>query len=260
MRIMTRHALLALALAAGCTTEDMTDEELAGGVDGKGDGTAGTLAPTYALELKSSMKTEDRRESDPAKRFTTLAMRARAQVKVAQTDNDVKLTVKICDVVLPQVNGYQPELAAELIAALPALEVKGTIDGEPRELVTEPAALVLGAALANPLTDALPAAGSPKLRDQDQDGNPGVSIQIPGYGSIFAALRVKLAFATPLTTMTGAADVELDQKIYGDNIWFYDAAASAAEAEANVSVVQSSNRVTMKRDASTCAKVRTLFP
>ena len=88
-------------------------------------------------------------------------------------------------------------------------------------------------------------------------------LAIPGHGSIFAALRVKLAFAAPtanLATLSGAADVTLDQKLYGDNIWFYDAVTSAAEAQANVSVVSSTNRVTMKRDATTCANVRALFP
>ena len=251
--------LLAAVMVTGCATDEMADDGSGGGTGGKADETnAVQLAPTYALELTSSMRTEDRRESDPAKRFTNLTMRARAHVKVTQTGGAVKLAVKLCDVVLPVVGGYQPELDPAFVASVPAFQINAAIDGE--DLVSQPAAIVLGAALANPLADALPAATSSRLRDQDNDGNPGVSIQIPGYGSIFASLRVKLEFAAPLATMKGAADVTLDQKIYGDNIWFYDAAMSAAEAEGNVSVVSSSNRVTMKRDATTCAKVRTLFP
>jgi hypothetical protein len=262
MRMM--HFALCAVLVAGCATEELDDDELLEGEgDGKADGAALSLAPSYALELTSSMRTEDRRESDPSKRYATLSLRARAHVKVTQSGRDVRLAVKLCDVRLPRVSGYQPELAANFVASLPPLEVTAAIERGPRELVSQPVALVLGAALPSPLTDALPAATSSRVRDQDQDGHPGVSISIPGYGSIFAALRVKLAFAAPLTsasTITGAADVTLDQKIYGDNIWFYDAAASAAAAEANVRVVSSSNRVTLKRDATTCAKVRSLFP
>lgn len=259
MRITTWMLMAAMTMT-GCATDAMDDDATGGGGGGgkADDTTAAQLAPTYALELTSSMRTEDRRESDPAKRFTNLTMRARAQVKVTQTGSEVKLAVKLCDVRLPVVGGYQPELDAAFVATVPAFNITAAIDGD--ELVAQPAALVLGAALPHPLTDALPSATSARLRDQDSDGNPGVSIQIPGYGSIFASLRVKLEFSAPLATMKGAADVTLDQKIYGDNIWFYDAATSAAEAEGNVSVVSSSNRVTMKRDAANCAKVRTLLP
>ena len=255
--------MMLLAMATGCAMDEMDGDY--GDAAGKADGTGTPLAGTYALELTSKMKTEDQRESDPAKRFTELSMRARAQVKVTQTGTDVKLAVDLCDVRLPVVSGYQPELDAAFVTALAPLQITGTIetDGERPELVTRDAALVLGAALPNPLTDALPGATSARLRDQDQDGNPGVSISIPGYGAIFAALRVKLAFAAPagnVATLAGAADVTLEQKIYGDNIWFYDAATTAAEAEQYVRVVSSSNRVTMKANATTCAKVRQLFP
>jgi hypothetical protein len=255
--------VLFLVAVSGCAMDEAGDEAGGAGAGGKADGTAPQLATTYALELTSKMRTEDRRESDPAKRFAELSMRARAQVKVTQTGGDVKLAVDICDVRLPVVSGYQPELDAAFVAALPSLQVIGTIEGEEPELVTSPVALVLGAALANPLDDALPAATSSRVKDQDRDGNPGVSIEIPGYGSIFASLRVKLAFSAPagnVASLSGAADVTLDQKIYGDNIWFYDAASSAAEAEQYVSVVSSSNRVNMKANATTCAKVRQLFP
>jgi len=256
-------AALVAVMAVGCVSDGDSDELGGAGAGGKADGTAPTLAGTYALELTSKMKTEDRRESDPAKRFAELQMRARAQVKVTQEGGAVKLAVDLCDVRLPVVGGYQPELDAAFVTSLAPLEVTGTIEGDDAELVTEPVALVLGAALQKPLTDSMPGAGSPRIRDQDRDGEAGVSIEIPGYGKIFGSLRVKLAFAAKagnVAQLSGAADVTLDQKIYGDNIWFYDAASSAAEAEQNVQVIMSSNRVTMKANATTCQKVRQLFP
>lgn len=255
--------LLVAVMAVGCVSDGDSDAFEGAGAGGKADGNAPQLAGTYALELTSKMKTEDRRESDPAKRFAQLEMRARAQVKVTQDGGTVKLAVDICDVRLPVVGGYQPELDPAFVTGLPPLEVTGTIEGDDAELVTDPVALVLGAQLQKPLTDSMPSAGSPRIRDQDRDGQPGISIEIPGYGKIFGALRVKLAFAAKagnVAQLTGAADVTLDQKIYGDNIWFYDAASSAAEAEEYVHVVSSSNRVTMKANATSCQKVRQLLP
>jgi hypothetical protein len=258
---MRIFALAAVVIVTGCVADE-GDEGALGGGDGKADGptSAVVLAPTYGLELVSSMKMEDRRETDPAKRNYTLTMRARAQVKTEVTTTGAKLTVKICDVRLPQVSGYQPELDPTFVASLPALQVLATTG---THLTTDPTALVLGASLAKPLTDPLPAAGSTRVKDQDADGNPGVSIRIPGYGSIFAALRVTLDLDAPLTSaaaITGTADVGLDQKIYGDDIWFYDAVTSAADTEANVKLLSATNTFKLKRDATTCAKVRALFP
>jgi hypothetical protein len=256
---MKIFALAACVIVTGCVADEGDESELGGG-GGKADGGAVVLAPTYGLELVSAMKMEDRRETDPAKRNYTLTMRARAQVKTEVTATGAKLTVKICDVRLPQVSGYQPELDAAFVASLPALTVNATTG---TQLTTDPSALVLGAALAKPLTDPLPAAGSTRIKDQDQDGNPGVSIRIPGYGSIFAAMRVTLDLDAPLTsaaTIAGTAEVGLDQKLYGDDIWFYDAVTSAADTEANVKLVSATNTFKMKRDATTCAKVRAQFP
>jgi hypothetical protein len=260
MRII---ALSALTILAGCVADAADEGDTVGGAgDGKADGASGSieLAPTYGLELVSTMNMEDRRESDPAKRFYTLTMRARAQVTTTSDSAGAKLAVKLCDVRLPQVRGYQPELDTAFVSSLPVLDVRASTDGA---LMTEPTALVLGATLAEPLTDALPATGSARITDQDGDGHPGVSIHISGIGSIYAALRVTLSLDAPLTstaTITGKADIGLDQAIYGDSILFYDAVSSAAETEANVALVSAVNTFKMKRDPTTCANVRALFP
>ncbi len=225
-----------------------------------------TLPSTYALELVSNMRLEDTRETDPAKRFSDYHLRARAHVATRQEGDDVTFTVKLCDVRLPEVGGYQPELDPAFVRTIPTFEVSGTIaanmDGA-RRLSSEDAALVLGAQLANPLTDALPAANSTRLRDQDRDGNPGVSIRIPGYGHIYGAMRVKLSIDAPLSnpaTINGAAEIDLTQKIYGDDIWFYDAAASAAEAAPHTNVVSAMNTFRMRGNATNCTRVTQIFP
>jgi len=259
-------------LATGCVTDD---EMLEGDEDGEGGGkadgteTPGTLAAKYGLELTSTMKLEDTRETGAA-RFSTFKLRARAKVTTTQEGEDIKLTVKLCDVALPEVSGYQPELDAAFVAGLAAFDVTGTLglqgegDAAAITLETDPAALVLGAKLADPIANRLPAAGTDtRVRDQDQDGNPGVSISIPGYGKIFAAMRVKLAINAKVTTsstISGAAEITLDQAIYGDNIFFYDAASAAAESAAAIRVVTASNTFRMKSGKTTCAQVVAAFP
>lgn len=258
-------------LASGCVTdEDALDGDDTGDGGGKADGTEtpGTLAAKYGLELTSTMKLEDTRETDPAKRFSTFALRARAKVTTTQEGETIKLTVKLCDVALPEVSGYQPELDAAFVAGLAAFEVTGTLGAEVEGgeilLETAPAAIVLGAKLADPIASRLPAAGTdPRVKDQDQDGNPGVSIAIPGYGKIFAALRVLLSIKANVTTsatISGAAEIRLDQAVYGDNIWFYDAVTAAAESAAAIQVVSASNKFRMKGGKTTCAQVISAFP
>ena len=123
---------------------------------------------------------------------------------------------------------------------------------------------MLGAKLADPITNRLPTSASDtRVRDQDQDGNPGVSIAIPGYGKIYAALRVLLSIKATVTTATaisGAAEIQLDQAIYGDSIFFYDAVSAAAESAAAVRVVTASNKFRLKSAKTTCAQVIAAFP
>jgi hypothetical protein len=267
-----RTIILALTLAGlgstfatGCVTDAGGDDgaEPGGGGDGKADGaTPGTLAAKYGLSLTSTMNLEDSRETDPAKRFTTITLRARGTVTTKPSDAGVTLTAKLCDIVLPTVSGYQPELDAEFVATLPPLLLTGAIDAD-GTLVTEPIALVLGAKLADPLESPLPAANSPRVFDQDGDGLPAVSIKVAGYGSIYAAMRVKLDLKIPLTgaaTTTGKATIVLDQAIYGDDIWFYDAVSSFAQSQQFVKVTSATNTVKLRAGLTTCASVRAAFP
>src|SRR5439155_13137102 len=99
--------------------------------------------------------------------------------------------------------------------------------------------------------------------DQDGDGKPGVSIRVPGAGKIFAALRVVLSLdarVASASSITGDAAITLDQAIYGDDIWFYDAAAAFAESQMFVMLRSATNTVKMSSNVSTCAGVRAAFP
>lgn len=254
MRCIT---VLGLAAAmAGCITEGDPGEDVDGG---KSDGAA-TMSGSYALELLSNMKLEDERESG-ADRFSQFTLRARALVTARQTGKDVTLSIKLCDVQLPLVDGFQPELDPALIPALPAVALTGVLaDGR---LSTESAAIVLGAALADPVGEALPTTDTDaRLRDQDRDGKPGVTISV-SVGRIFAALRVRLSLDAPVSstsTIAGTAELQLDQAILGDTIPFFDAAASAAESNGHIRVVSAANTFRMKSNATTCAQVAQALP
>lgn len=262
--------LLALGVVmTGCVADD-ADDEGAGewgdiGGDGKADDTTpaapGTLSSKYALELTSTMKLEDTRDGSRS----DFKLRARGTVTTVQDGENLELEVKLCDVALPEVSGYQPLLDPAFVARLAPLKIKGTIhDDNGFRLATEPVALVLGAQLANPLSNRLPAtADDTRVKDQDQDGNPGVSIQIPGYGKIFGTMRVKVSIAATVAgapSISGTSDIVLDQVVYGDDIWFYDAATSIAESQAATRTISSANTFRMKSGVTGCTGVRQAFP
>jgi hypothetical protein len=252
--------LLGLAAAmAGCVTDGADSRDDGDGDGGKSDG-ATTMAGSYALELLSNMKLEDDRKSGDA-RFSQFSLRARALVTARQTGKDVALSIKLCDAKLPMVDGFQPALDPALIPAIPAVALTGVLaDGR---LSTESAAIVLGAALSDPIGEALPTTDTDaRLRDQDRDDKPGVTIAI-SVGRIFAALRVRFALDAPVSstsTIAGAADLHLDQAILGDTIPFFDAAASAAESNGHIRVVSAANTFRMKSNAATCAEVSLALP
>ena len=241
-----------LLAATGCVTEGAEDDQ--GDGDGKSDQAPGTLAPSYGMVLTSTMKLEDSRETDPAKRFSSITLRARGVVTTKADGGSVALSIKLCDITLPIVSGFQPQLDAAFVTGLRPLELTGTItDGT---LTTRPAALVLGAQLADPLATAIPATSAGAF-DQDGDGKPGVSITIPNHGKIFSAMRVRLDMVTPLTgaMSTGTASIGLDQAIYGDDIFFYDAVSSFAESQQFVKLISSTNSVKLRSGQTTCAVV-----
>jgi hypothetical protein len=269
MRTMMMMLGATLAMA-GCVSDEPVEDGAGewgdGGGDGKADGTAapGTLASKYALELTSTMKLEDTRESGDA-RFSTFALRARALVTTTQNGEAVKLAVKLCDVKLPEVSGYQPVLSPTFITGLPSFEITGTlVDDGGWKLTTKPAAMVLGAQLTDPVRNALPTTGSDaRVIDQDGDGKPGVSIDIGSWGKIYAAMRVLVAMDAKVAgapSISGNADIQLDQAIFGDSIPFYDAAGSLAESQPYTRVVSAANAFRLKSGATTCATVASTFP
>ena len=268
MRITAISLLLATALV-GCATDDDFGEDTAEPDDSvQGDGKAdGDVVQRYALELTSKTRIEDTRETNPAKRYTDLQLKARAAVAVVQQGENITLFVRLCDVKLPAIGGYQPQLDPAFVSAIPQLNLVGKVetntDGS-RTLTTNPAAMVLGAQLAHPLTDALPTdKNDPRVRDQDGDHKVGVSLLIPHTVKIFGTMRLILSLDATYTnpnTINGDADVQVSHSVLDDDSFFVNVKDMDEEAAPYTNVVSADNNVRMKAGGANCAAVRTAFP
>jgi hypothetical protein len=120
----------------------------------------------------------------PAKVVVDVEARQLYRLRIVQHDTNLRMRVSPCRIDLPAVEGVaeltippaleatvQTKAVEENGAYLSAAEPVGATFSPP------PAALVLGAAIDDPLTDPLPAsADDPTEIDEDGDGNPGVTV------------------------------------------------------------------------------------
>lgn len=277
-----RFTAVALALFAsgavsltGCAVEDDSDTAEApelgeGGDDGGGkadDPTMPQLRQRYALEIVSNTRLRDTRNGN----VSDIQLKARAQVATAQSGGNIAMGVKLCDVKLPRVGDYQPRFAvADFVARIPQLDVFGDITKDSETgtytLVTDPVALVLGAQLTTPLTEALPTdKNDSRVRDSDGDGKKGVSLLIPGIVKIYGVLRLNLSLDAPIAAATsgalsGTAEVEVAQEVLDDDNLLIDVKKMVAEQEPYTEVVSTINTFRMRGDVATCDAVRTTYP
>lgn len=118
------------------------------------------------------------------------------RVDVEQTDLDVTATFTTCDVTLPDVNTLVGRVSsrapASFIDAIPPVTETFTI-GDPAlgaEWAPPASVVVAGAALDDPENDALPTeSDDPRVRDDDGDGNPGVTVENSLGGDQYIVFR-----------------------------------------------------------------------
>lgn len=263
------------AALTGCAMEEDTDAAQVGDLDGLGEGDDGggkaddpnlpELRPLYGLEIVSNTRVRDTRNNG----ITDVQLKARASVATAQVGGDVRLFVKLCDVKLPKVGDYQPQIAvASYVASIPQIAMNGDITRSANgayTLVTDPAALVLGAQLAAPLTEVLPDnKRDARVHDSDGDRKPGISLLIPGLVKIFGVLRVNLSLEVPLptnaTSFIGTADVEASTEILDDDSFLVNVKAMYEENEPFQEVVSTTSTVRLRANVANCADVRTTYP
>lgn len=117
---------------------------------------------------------------------------------VVVSGGETRLTHTTCQLRQPKLNGVEVVFGPAFLAAVPKNTVVATVDGG--QVTIPPDLVVLGAEVAK--GEALPTtAEDPRVRDTDEDGNPGVTVTLQGLlaGQLFVVYRQEVG-------LTGAAD------------------------------------------------------
>lgn len=120
----------------------------------------------------------------PARAVVDLETRQLYRLRILQRDDQVRMRISPCRFSLPSIPSVAtltiPPRLEEVLRAI-SIESEGTFlsaaDPIGATLSTPETVVVLGAELADPRTDPLPTAEMPETaRDQDEDGQPGVTL------------------------------------------------------------------------------------
>ncbi len=206
------------------------------------------LAPAYALTLSSHVVTRD-----PAGETTTYDSRIDGYLVPTIGEAGTSLSVRPCHVELPEADGHVPEVSDETVRARPPVILAAILsrDDEGRLLVsTETGALELGVALDDPLLDALPTEGDdPRVIDDDDDGEVGVTIDLDGW-EVYLGARARLWLSGSVDPDSGVihgdAELSIDVEVYGDDIPFVDVRSRvAASQNSDTEVSEADNGFTL---------------
>lgn len=180
-----------------------------------------------------------------------------------QEGDELAIEIYLCDLSLPEVQGYQPEVDVEVLRAQPPMQASGFLyeDDEVLRLQTTPSAWTLGVVLDDPVADSLPLdALDPRVEDVDGDGYPGMTLLLGGW-SVYGALRLTFELMGQLEPgglIEGESELGFDTVILGDNIPFVSVAAQVESASASSTVVSQSHRFSLTPydgDSPTCGDI-----
>lgn len=117
---------------------------------------------------------------------------------VVVSDGETRLTHTTCQLRQPKLNGVEVVFGPAFLAAVPKNTVVATVDGA--QINVPPDLVVLGAEVGE--GEELPTtAEDTRIRDTDEDGNPGVTVTLQGLlaGQLFVVYRQEVG-------LTGTAD------------------------------------------------------
>ncbi len=152
------------------------------------------------------------------------------RLRIAQEGTHIHQKTSICAISLPSIpNVVTLEVPPALTALLESRFTENDGDFLSNAAVLEakysppPFLEVVGASLANPATDPLPNEEAGVAPDEDNDGNPGVTIYAQtitctAVQRLYAALRVTGVLAGTVQTpdvITGLAQIKLDESVVG---------------------------------------------
>lgn len=249
--------LLRLLLLGGCALGPVGCDQ---GPDGPLDGPAGAggkaddadvdsaapaLAEAYALRLTSDVQV--RNEDDELATHTTDVV---ALAVVGQEGSNFEIEMIPCAIDLPAAD-FEPQLGPGVIDSLDPVVFRGVAateqDGS-RWLRADPAAIVAGVELDDPLADPMPDdPDDDRFVDQDGDDEPGISVRVSAF-TVYAAARVIFGLSGEIGadgSIEGDANLTLDFAVLDDSIPFVDARERAEESAANSEVVSQDHRFVM---------------
>lgn len=117
---------------------------------------------------------------------------------VVEVEGELRLTHTTCQLRQPKLNGVEVVFGPAFLAAVPKNTVVATVDGA--RITIPPDLVVLGAEVGD--GEELPtSAQDSRVRDTDEDGNPGVTVTLQGLlaGQLFVVYRQEVG-------LTGTAD------------------------------------------------------
>jgi hypothetical protein len=131
------------------------------------------------------------------------------RMDIAQSGNVASLTMKLCNIQTDPIQGVTIVYPQTAVDSMPQMQTSVTLNGGVgSSYMTPPIVLLVGWTSSMPLTDTIPSDPSdPRVIDEDNDGNPGVTILVTGLinASIYAVDR---NIVTLHGTITGADRVD----------------------------------------------------
>jgi len=114
----------------------------------------------------------------------------------ARTGTDVTWTEELCHIRSTEAHGTQTSFPSAFISTMPIREHHATLSAEEvgAEFIVDTFVNIDGAVLDSPASERLPdSAGDSRLRDQDSDGHPGITVHIDApfgvSGDVYLAQR-----------------------------------------------------------------------
>jgi hypothetical protein len=255
------HLILFVVLSAAACGQDGTQGGSTWIADGKADLFAGAGVTHYALALRSVL--EVRSLDDDEVSTATTRMWAVAGLEASGTS--ISLEFQPCRIELPGLGDCELSIDDGLLQGLSPISTIGTVGSSAAgsTLGTDPAALLLGVDLVDPLESPMPTdADDPAL--WQTDGDPGIPVRVSECWDfeIYVAARVIFSLLGDINQgggIAGDADLQADFEIYDDNSIMVNARERAAEAP-ETEVVSESNRFVMAPlpHRPTCSEVLAL--
>lgn len=138
--------------------------------------------------------------------------------------NEVTWTEELCDISSTEAHGTQTSFPAAFVASMPIREHEAVLSAAEvgADFDTERFVNIDGVTLSNPSTESLPTSSSDgRLRDQDSDGHPGVTIHVDAgivAGDVYVAQRSVFQISGVVVAqdrIEAYVDYEADQSILG---------------------------------------------